>query len=171
MHRQDANGWTMGPANVQRVGAAMAHRRGLRHSRILRWLLGGSALASSLAVALVVTVQVTDLRESVAILTDRQACLAARNAGLQADWACSTRPEVVRERASRELGLIVPAEPEFVLVARRSVPEAGPRLWRRVLEGLGGGTSAHAATAVATPLRTGMISVLPLAAPRAGSGS
>lgn len=171
MRRHDTNGWTPGPANVDRAAAAMAHRRGLRHSRLLRWLLGGGALASSLSVALVVTVQVTELRESVAILADRQDCLAARNAGLHAAWMGATRPEVVRARARRELGLVVPAEPEFVLVARRSEPAAGPRLWRRVLEGLGGGTSAHAATAVPVPVRATMISVRPLAGADAGAGS
>jgi cell division protein FtsB len=171
MRRHDKTDWTPGPAHVERVAAAMAHRRGLRHSRLLRWLLVGGGLASSLAVALVVTVQVTALRESVAILADRQDCLAARNAGLQAAWVRATRPEVVRERARRELGLVVPEEPEFVLVARRSRPQSGPRLWRRVLEGLGGGASAHAATAVQVPVRATMISVQPLAGRETGAGS
>ncbi len=171
MHRHEANGWTLGPATIDRVGATMAHRRGLRHSRTLRWLLGGGALASALAVTLVVTVQVTALRESVAILADRQTCLAARNAGLQSDWVRFTRPDVVRERARRELGLIVPAEPEFVLVARRRAPAAGPGLWRRVLAGLGGGTPAHAATAVEPPVRSTMISVLPRGRADDGAGS
>lgn len=162
MHRHDTNGWNPGPATLEGVGATMAHRRGLRHSRALRWLLGGGALALALAVALVVTCQVTDLRESVAILADRQCCLSARNAGLQADWMRATRSDIVRERAGRELGLVVPAEPEFVLVDRRRAPAAEPRLWRRVLEGLGGGTPAHAAMVVAPPVRTAMISARPL---------
>lgn len=163
MRPHDPNGWTPETAAVERVGTTMAHRRGLRHSRVLRWLLGGAVLASGLAVALLVTVQVTELRESVAELTDHRACLAARNAGLQASWARETHPDVIRRRARAELGLVVPAEPEFVLVARRPAPANGSRLWRRVLEGLGGGTSAHAAEAVAPPVRTAMISAAPLA--------
>jgi cell division protein FtsB len=163
MHRHEPNGWTPETAAVARMGATMAHRRSLRHSRALRGLLGGALLASGLAVALVVTVQVTVLRNSVAELADRRACLAARNAGLQAAWVSSTRPDVVRERARRELGLIVPAEQEFVLVARRQPPETGPRLWRRVLAGLGGGAPAHAAEPVVPTVRASMISTLPLA--------
>ena len=46
-------------------------------------------------------------------------------------------------------------------MARRQAPAAAPRLWRRVLEGLGGGSTAQAATTVAPPVRTAIISVRP----------
>ncbi len=159
--RQRTPNWKPHQDPASRVGTAMAHRRGLRRIRFLRWLVGVGMLASGLAIAVLVTGQVTELRESVAVLGDQRACLAAHNAKLQSGWAGATRPDVVRSRARCELGFVVPDEPEYVLIARRMEPANGPGLWQRVLEGFGGGTPALAAAPVIPASATSMISVHP----------
>ena len=88
--RRQTPGWTFPEPTLERAGAAMAHRRGLLDRRVLRLVMVVMALAASLAGALLVTVQVTRLRTSVAELEDRHRFARFDEAGVERALCLST---------------------------------------------------------------------------------
>ena len=161
--RRQTPGWTFPEPTLERAGAAMAHRRGLLDRRVLRLGMVVMALAASLAGALLVTVQVTRLRTSVAELEDRRECLLARTATLEVAWAEATTPHTIRRRAARELGLVVPAAPDYVLLEPvRDTATSGA--WQRLLASLGGEVADTEFAASPGFLAGAMVSLQPRAA-------
>lgn len=125
--------------------AAMAHRRPLVRGGAVRALGFGGLIVLAVACSVLVSAEVTRLRALAGDLEDRRICLEAEAADLARRWAEATGPAMVIARAERELGLVMPAQPDFVLVAARGDGAAGDGFLRRMLAGLGGGATANAA--------------------------
>lgn len=159
--------WCCRDLTLERAGTAMAHRRGLLDRRALRLAGVVLVLAAGLAGALLLSVQVTRLRAEVAVLEDRRECLLARRASLEVAWSEATDRRVVRERARRELGLVAPRDPDFVLVVPSADPAVGP--WQRLLANLGAGDGAGESVTPVHLLAGAMVSLQPRAA-RAAAG-
>ena len=98
-----------------------------------------------LAGAVFVSNQVVAMRLQIAQLEDRRLYLETGSAKMQARWNAMTAPEVIRERANLELGLIAPGDPGLVLVQVPAAADDGHRVLGDLLAGLGGGTPAQAA--------------------------
>lgn len=162
MGRRQPNHWSPCEQTHDSAGAAMAHRRGFLDRRALRLALLVMVLASGLAGALLVSVQVTRLRTRVAELEDTRECLRAQSASLEATWTAATDRRVVRDRACRELGLESPRDPDFVLVMPAPDREVGP--WQRLLAGLTAGDDGANSVTPARLLAGAMVSLQPRAA-------
>ncbi|MBE0565351.1 MAG: hypothetical protein IH621_05275 [Krumholzibacteria bacterium] len=124
--------------------AAMAHRRPLVRRHTLRLVAGGAALALVIAGTVMVSGEVTRLRNRVGDLEDRRVCLEAASADLALRWMDATSPEAVIPRAERA-GLVMPDAPDFVLVAAPAADPADDGFLHRMLAGLAGGATANAA--------------------------
>ena len=161
--RRQTPGWTFREPTLERAGKAMAHRRGLLDRRVLRLGMVVMVLAAGLAGALLVTVQVTRLRTSVAELEDRRECLLARTASLEASWAAATTPATIRRRAGIETGLVVPTAPDYVLLEPAREPTTGGA-WRRLLANFSGEAVAAGTAGQSGFLAGAMVSLQPRAA-------
>ena len=160
--------WCCRDLTLERSGTAMAHRRGLLDRRALRLAGVVLVLAGGLAGALLLSVQVTRLRADVAALEDHRECLLARRANLEVAWSAATDRSVVRRRAERELGLVAPRDPDFVLVMPSPDPAVSP--WQRLLANLGAGDGDGDSASPVRMLAGAMVSLQPRAA-RAATGS
>ncbi|MFO7609398.1 MAG: hypothetical protein R6X35_09420 [Candidatus Krumholzibacteriia bacterium] len=124
--------------------AAMAHRRPLVRRDTMRTALAGAGLAVMIAATVMVSGEVTRLRDRIGDLDDRKGCLEAASAKLSRRWVEATSAEAVIPRAERA-GLVMPDAPDFVLVAAPAADPAGDGFLHRVLAGLAGGATANAA--------------------------
>ena len=150
--------------------STMAHRRPLLRRRYLRNALAGVGLALAIAVSVVVSTEVTRLRAYAGELEDRSCCLEAEAAELASRWMEASGPDVILARAARELDLVLPAEPDFVLVAAPSRADPGDGFLQRMLAGLGGGATANAAQPPVF-ISGEMVSLDPAALSGAGNGA
>ncbi|HPF70345.1 MAG TPA: hypothetical protein PLQ13_06730 [Candidatus Krumholzibacteria bacterium] len=125
--------------------ATMAHRRPLVRGSAGRMLACGAGVALVIASGVIVSSEVTRLRARVGDLEDRKACVEAESADLARRWTEATGPGAVIARAEAELGLVLPSQPDFVLVAAPAGTERGDGFLARVLGGLAGGPTADAA--------------------------
>ncbi len=125
---------------------AMAQRRDLfcRSTALaLPLVMLGVAL---LAGAIFVSNQVVSCRLKVARLEDRREYMEAKAAHLQARWNSLTTAESIQTRARREIGLIIPDQPQLVLV-QTVIPQNGrPGIWDRILSRFDGVAPLEAAT-------------------------
>lgn len=129
----------------RREAGVMAHRRRLVEpgtAVVLPVILLAVLL---LAGAVFVSNQVVAMRLRIAQLEDRRLYLETGSAKLQARWNAMTAPDVIRERATLELGLIAPGDPGLVLVQVPAAVDDGRRVLGDLLADLGGGTPAQAA--------------------------
>ena len=118
---------------IPRLGGTMAHRRRLISRRATLLACGGLLLVVMLVGMVFLSNQVTGLRRSLTDLQDDRQFLEARAARLLQAWNTATRPEAICGRARRELGLVLPSEPQYVLVLRPPAggerSGGGPRSW------------------------------------------
>ena len=132
--------------NAQRCNRAMAHRRRLMRGRVTLAILGTLGVGMLLFGSIFISNQTTMLRSRIAVLDSQREVLEAGSGKLLTSWNAATNAHVVIRRAQAELGLIVPEDPDLVLVCRKDADQdQGSALWRRFLSRFGGGSEANAA--------------------------
>jgi cell division protein FtsB len=152
------------PAGQQtrRCARTMAHRRRLLKGKVALSALGGLTVGLLLAGSINISNQTTALRTEIASLEARQEFLEAGNGHLLTRWNAATTTEVIVGRARKELGLVVPEDPNLVLVREEgSWHGSGSGLWQKFLSRFGGGTAAQAAEDPAGLVTGSMVSLTP----------
>lgn len=141
----------------------MAHRKHVFKGRVTLMILGTVGMGLLLAGSIFISNQTVGLRTNIASLESRQEYLEAGSGQLLARWNAATRGPVIVARARKELGLIVPGDPDLVLVRREEAPhDDGTGLWRRFLSRFGGGDVAQAAGDETGLVVGTMVSLTPL---------
>lgn len=130
-----------GPAPV------MARRRCLSGRPVLVGLVTGIILTGLLVQLITLANRVVNLRsEIVALETDRE-LLEGETAQLTAEWSRQSARAVITARATQELGLVVAANPDPVILCAADDDGGAHSLWRRAWQRLGSGQSVQAAQA------------------------
>ena len=114
--RSAAFGSGHGESPVARRADSMAHRKGLCSRRVTAMLMVFLLIALLLGGRVLVLNQMTVMRTNISVLEDRQGFLETRAASLLEQWNRATSALVIRDRAEKELGLIMSPEPGLVLV-------------------------------------------------------
>ena len=134
------------PAGVPRSGhsGTMARRRCLVSRRVTLMLAGCLLLGLGLVGMVSLSNEVINLREEISVLEDRREFLKAQQADLLARWIAARSPEVIAERARRELGLVVADDPDLALIRVSPESKTADGRWQHLIDGLGGGQVAWA---------------------------
>jgi hypothetical protein len=107
----------------------------------------GIAVTAGMAGLILLANDVTLLRTEIGDLGQKRTTLVVRKAMLMARWNEAAAPGAVVARATRELGLICPADPGHVFVLTTPAKSHDPELWRRVVAAIGGGENVAMASA------------------------
>jgi hypothetical protein len=131
--------------NTRREARTMAHRRRIFKGQAtvatlvtlgFGLLLGGSIFISNQTVA---------LRRDMAGLESRRECLEVQEGRLLTDYNAARKPEVIIKRGMAELGLVLPENPDLVLVCRDNrEDDHEPSLARKFFSKFGGASEARA---------------------------
>jgi hypothetical protein len=130
-----------GPAPV------MARRRCLSGRPVLLGLVAGVILTGLLVQLITLANQVVNLRTEIGALATSRELLEVETAQLTAAWSRLSARAVVTARAEQELGLVVSANPDPVIVCTTVDEDDDRSLWSRAWERLGSGQSVQAAQA------------------------
>lgn len=146
----------------------MAHRKRLFQGRMTLAILGALGFGLLMAGSIFISNKTVRMRTEIAGLASRRDFLEARSGLLLADWNAATAGPVIVRRAQRELGLVIPEDPDLVLVCREAAPiDEDTGLWRKFLSRFGGGATAQAAMDPTGLVAGTMVSLTP----RAGAGN
>lgn len=158
------SGFSLAPVGslAARQGATMAHRRRVMRGRKGLVALGLLVVGVFFAAAIHVSNEVTMLRRHISSLEALRRCADAEGALLLAEWNNQTSLPVITDRARKELGLEVAADPGLTLIAVSHVPERPQGRVQSILGRLGGAGSAMAAEPSGEPLEGAMISLEPV---------
>jgi hypothetical protein len=140
----------------------MAHRRRIFKGQVTATVLLVVTFGVLLAGSIFVSNQTVALRRDIAALESRREYLEAGEGLLITDYNAARKPEVIISRASRELGLVLPADPDLVLVCR-DLPqdERSMSLARRFFSRFGGASEAQAGEAHPALVSGSMVSLTP----------
>jgi hypothetical protein len=117
-------------------------------------LLGGSIFISNQTVA---------LRRDMAGLESRRECLEVQEGRLLTSYNAARKPEVIIKRGMVELGLVLPENPDLVLVCRdKETDDHEPGLARKFFSKFGGARKARAGESPSGLVSGTMVSLTPL---------
>ena len=123
----------------------MAHRRRIFKGQVTLAALGVLGFGLLMAGSIYISNETVGMRRNIAALEWKRENLEAGEGRLLTEYNAARRPEVIVERAIRELGFVQPENPDLVLVCQATPePKQSTSLARKFLSKFGGGTEAQA---------------------------
>lgn len=149
----------------RRCTRTMAHRRRIFKGQVTVAVLVTLGFGLLLAGSIFISNQTVALRRDIAGLESKRECLEVAEGRLLTDYNAARKPEVIIARGIRELGLVLPDNPDLVLVCRENgADEPGPSLARKFFSKFGGASEASAGEAHSHLVSGNMVSLTPLEA-------
>jgi len=162
MWRPDINLKCPAGQNTRRCTRNMAHRKRMFRGRVTLVILAAMGFGLLLAGSIFISNQTVGLRTDIAALESRREYLEAGSGQLLTKWNAVTSAPIIIHRARKELGLVVPEDPDLVLVCRDVEDNSdNSGLWRKFLSKFGGGNVAQAAGDQAGLVVGSMVSLTP----------
>jgi hypothetical protein len=141
----------------------MAHRRRIFKGQLTVGVLVTLGFGLLLAGSIFISNQTVALRRDIAGLESRRECLEVKEGRLLTDYNAARKPEVIIGRGIRELGLVLPENPDLVLVCRSNeADDHGPSLAKKFFSKFGGASAAQAGETHSGLVTGTMVSLTPL---------
>lgn len=150
--------------NTRSCTRTMAHRRRVFRGPVTATVLLVLTFAILLGGSIFISNQTVALRRDIAALEARREYLEAGEGLLITEYNTARKPEVIIGRAKAELGLVLPDDPDLVLVCREMEQnERSMSLARRFFSRFGGASQAQAGEANLGLVSGSMVSLTPVA--------